>query len=313
MSLASLRGALASGGLDLFAPLSAAAFDALAPPVWRTADVCPTAASVVVIGSGGRAFFERATAAPEWRDGNADPLDAYTRRTVHEALSVAGLAPAVVALYCDARDGAFMPMIALAEAASLGCTGRIGLLIHPEYGPWVSLRAVAYLAVEAHVEASSATVTAPCPPADAERTTGEPRRADASGTPLVLPACAAPPSDAAQASPGYTEVCDTEVRRRDEASPARRSASPCTGCPAPCERACHGRAVSEAGLDLVQCGATRLSHEACRLRCDARSACVVGTEHRYADAQLTYHTSFSLDTVMRHVVKIAGETARSAR
>jgi epoxyqueuosine reductase QueG len=55
-----------------------------------------------------------------------------------------------VLLYCDrldgegrlAPDGAFADFIALAQACGLGVTGRLRLLLHPEYGPWIAIRAI---------------------------------------------------------------------------------------------------------------------------------------------------------------------------
>jgi epoxyqueuosine reductase QueG len=53
--------------------------------------------------------------------------------------------------------------------------------------------------------------------------------------------------------------------------------SPCDGCPAPCAQACPSDAVVLAsGFDLQACFETRAATPACRTRCDARRACVVG-------------------------------------
>jgi epoxyqueuosine reductase QueG len=44
--------------------------------------------------------------------------------------------------YDDTRDGQHVDLIALARGAGLGAASRLGLLLHPEYGPWLSLRAL---------------------------------------------------------------------------------------------------------------------------------------------------------------------------
>ena len=84
-----------------------------------------------------------------------------------------------------------------------------------------------------------------------------------------------------------------------------RDLSPCVNCTAPCQTACHGNAVSTEGLDLERCSEARQSYSACRARCDARAACVIGTEHAYSREQLSYHARFSLATVLSLAVKNA--------
>ena len=42
----------------------------------------------------------------------------------------------------EQRGGGFADFVALGRAAGLGAPGRLGLLLHPVYGPWLSIRAV---------------------------------------------------------------------------------------------------------------------------------------------------------------------------
>jgi hypothetical protein len=321
MSFGALRGELAASGLNVVAALARAELDARVPPSWRCDVVAPDATHAVVIGSGGRAFWECATASPEWRDGSPDPLDAYTRRTIVSALAHATGGRGVVALYSDRRGEAFLPMIALAEAAGLGAPGRIGLLIHPSYGPWVSLRAVAYLALEPPPGEGDTTAVHLAPGATAPGATAALRPAAGAGdtaavhlipgaaapgaTAALEPGPESPPAAAGRAgsAPGPGESRDTEMRSvYSPTHPTAGAHSSCEDCPAPCEQHCHGSAVGRAGLDLARCGAARATISACRLACDARAACIVGPDHRYSHEQLEYHARFSLGSVMRRVV-----------
>ena len=68
----------------------------------------------------------------------------------------------------------------------------------------------------------------------------------------------------------------------------------CVGCPAPCVAACPAGAVRLGGFSIAACHARRLTAPACRLSCDARIRCVVGTEHRYSDEQLAFHMAASM-------------------
>jgi epoxyqueuosine reductase QueG len=176
---------------------------------------------VLLVGNAGRALWSQLARAPEAADSE-HPVDRYTRRVLEQAAQLVHPA-ATLALYWEQRDGQFLPLMALAEHAGLGRRGRIGLLIHPLYGPWVSLRGALFL--------------------------------------------------------------DVDVPR---AGTLARSS--CDGCPAPCELACHGDAVSASGLDLSRCAATRRNHPACRVGCDARLACVVGREHAFSREQIVHHS-----------------------
>ncbi len=50
-----------------------------------------------------------------------------------------------------------------------------------------------------------------------------------------------------------------------------------------------------------------LPGSACRKRCLARNACPIGTEHRYAEHQMTYHYLHSLDAIRRYRLLPDGE------
>jgi hypothetical protein len=71
-------------------------------------------------------------------------------------------------------------------------------------------------------------------------------------------------------------------------------AHPCETCPdKPCLSACPVKAISRHGFDVTGCRrhlATAAGQGGCmRSGCLARSACPVGTEFRYPDAQLEFH------------------------
>jgi hypothetical protein len=124
-----LEAALRDAGLDLTARLPAEDYDACVPPAWRASADCQ---SVLVVGNAGGTLWRQFS-----RTGGRS-LD----RHVHDVLR--RLAPEAFATYSERRQGRPLPLVALAERAGLGRPGRIGLLLHPTYGPWISLRAVVY-------------------------------------------------------------------------------------------------------------------------------------------------------------------------
>ncbi len=221
---------LDAAGFNLVGSLTIPRYDSLVSEAWRGAWKGAPARSALVVASGGRALFSAFAASPE-STLPGDPLDAYTRRVVDRAADrLGGAARAIYAF--EKRGGVYADFVALAEASGLGAPSRLGLLLHPKFGPWLSIRAILF---------------------------------------------------------AETEFPET---------PPRSDFAPCTGCPAPCATACHGRAVSagSAAFDVSACRVTRASHafqggpdRPCALRCDARRACVVGPDHAYTPTAEAHH------------------------
>jgi hypothetical protein len=139
MSLERIRESLDAAGFNVTGSLAAPDYDALVPAAWKLAEVAPRARGVLVVGHAGRALWPRFLASPEARL-DADPLDRYTAR----ALASAAGPDARWALYSERRGGAYVPLVALAQRAGLGTPGRVGVLLHPAYGPWMSLRGLIF-------------------------------------------------------------------------------------------------------------------------------------------------------------------------
>jgi hypothetical protein len=112
------------------------------PGAWRSGALLRHARTAVVVASGGRALWDAFARAPEF-GSEPDPLDAYTRRAVEAATAELGPAADTRALYAfEKRGGDFADFVALGRLAGLGAQSRLGLLLHPTYGPWLSLRAI---------------------------------------------------------------------------------------------------------------------------------------------------------------------------
>lgn len=86
--------------------------------------------------------------------------------------------------------------------------------------------------------------------------------------------------------------------------------SPCRSCMThDCVVACPSRAVQrDAALDLDACVNHRLlPASSCAERCLARLACPYAAEHRYTDAQLSYHYRHSLNSLGRYMAHRQGQ------
>jgi len=133
-----VREALADAGLDLTGDLTVADYDGAVPEPWRAESVLPGCRGVRVVGNAGPGLWERFRASPESRL-RRDPLDAYVTRVLRECVRTP------FADYGTRRAGVYAPLVDLAARAGLGAPSRLGLLVHPVYGPWISLRALVFL------------------------------------------------------------------------------------------------------------------------------------------------------------------------
>jgi hypothetical protein len=142
MVVRTMARALAPVGLNLVGVAAVAEYDAGSPPGISLAALAPGSTSAIVLGNGGRAFWE-AFRRERWTTDGVDPLDAFTRRVVEEiALPIAARSGAPVRVVYP-FDGAGEPVsfMRLAACAGLGQRSLLGLLVHPVYGPWIALRA----------------------------------------------------------------------------------------------------------------------------------------------------------------------------
>ena len=150
-SLHALTAELAPFGLNLLGVADPAAWDAAASAQRTTAALLPETRSIVVVGNGGpdmwRAFVRDLEAEPTHFTHEEHPLDAYCRRAVDRADRVLEgrkrrwfWAAAQAELHIDFR--------VLARLAGLGEASRLGLLLHPTFGPWLGLRAACFVDLE---------------------------------------------------------------------------------------------------------------------------------------------------------------------
>jgi hypothetical protein len=157
----SVSSAVAPLGLNLIGTVSTADYDAGVPPAHALAAIAPATQSVVVIGHGGGDFWSGFAARSPVDPGAPHPLDTYTRQVVEAALD--GVVPSGGRLIFPFE----FPAVAvsfqrLAMLAGLGAPSVLGVLVHPEFGPWIALRAALLLPEIVSVEGPAAGFD-PCP------------------------------------------------------------------------------------------------------------------------------------------------------
>jgi epoxyqueuosine reductase QueG len=152
-------------------PLDAVTFDAACAPVapaLRLEALLPGARTALVVGSGGRAFFEEFARANAPGDGAPNPLDRYTRAVVgaagRAALDPLGVTHAEHFPFVGASvGGVVIPFQRLGRAAGLAASSPLGLQIHPTYGAWWAYRALVVVDVELPPSAPLSDGCAGCP------------------------------------------------------------------------------------------------------------------------------------------------------
>ena len=106
----------------------------------------PGCRAVLVFGSGGRALWDAFVADlrlhPEHLAGERHPLDRFVARALEAADPDPG--PERRWIRCAADEKQTVDFRVLALRAGLGHRSRLGLLLHPEYGAWMGLRAACF-------------------------------------------------------------------------------------------------------------------------------------------------------------------------
>ena len=161
--------ALASAGLNVAGSMTPDEYDALVPEAWKTRVLLPTAATVAIVGSGGSDFY---LCAREARPASEHPLDehceALMARVVNQ-LEAQGAASRALFYWQRLGGGAgvFADFVGLARGAGLGAPSRLGLLLHPHYGPWFAIRAVLLTETKLDHAPRDGRGFDPCPGCDA--------------------------------------------------------------------------------------------------------------------------------------------------
>jgi hypothetical protein len=150
--VAAIGDAVAPFGMNLIGVARPAAYDALVPASHRLGDAGASIVSIVVVGNGGgglwSAFRDHVAAHPDVAK-RPHPLDDFTRGVIEDA-ALPALAPsgvtAILRLPFDHVDP-LLSFAHLAAAAGLGRPSLLGVLVHPEFGPWMALRGALLLDV----------------------------------------------------------------------------------------------------------------------------------------------------------------------
>lgn len=157
-----LARALAPTGLNVWGVVPCAQYDAAVGVERRTKSLFPSAQCIVVVASGGptlwRSFVAAAAADTKLLTGEPHPLDAFVRKRIMAADLTLPMARRW--FFAAAEEPVQLDFRVLGALAGLGARSRLGLLLHPVYGPWIGLRAACFVATS--LVPTAATSVDPC-------------------------------------------------------------------------------------------------------------------------------------------------------
>jgi methylmalonic aciduria homocystinuria type C protein len=166
-----IRGRCLAGGLDLVQPFAVSEYNRAVGEAHRLPDFGRPRSLAVLVGNS-RAlwapFVEVCARSTELLE-HEDPLERYVMTVVSEAAADAPARTEVV--WAHDTDPVTVAIRRAAEVSGLAYPSPTGLCVHPVYGPWIALRAVVVVDVEAQ-GLEPRPLADPCP-ADCARECGE--------------------------------------------------------------------------------------------------------------------------------------------
>lgn len=138
-SLAKVQHEAAGKGFNLLGLVDAARYDACQPKEQRVRHLAPSCGTVLVLATGGRTFWQRYLEVTGGRDTDLDGRCFSNEgvRAIADTLAAESIPHRAVP-----RNSVRLSFARLAEAAGFGTISPVsGLFLHPQFGPWVGVRA----------------------------------------------------------------------------------------------------------------------------------------------------------------------------
>lgn len=166
-----IKSLLSESGFNIFLKIKAAEYDCSVTPERKSGRIMDGARSIVLVGFGGNSFWKIFNTFldnnPEWREKRTDLIDNYTvlnMRRAGEMLDSGGIGYALSYPFGENALGLDFP--ALGRLGGAGVGSLLGILIHPVFGTWISLRGAILTDAEFPEYDSPLEGFDPCPSCD---------------------------------------------------------------------------------------------------------------------------------------------------
>ncbi|MCL4245593.1 MAG: hypothetical protein KJ002_10760 [Candidatus Dadabacteria bacterium] len=166
-----IRELLSESGFNIFVKIKAADYDGSAAPERKSGAIMSGAKSIILVGFGGSSFWKTFNAYldknPVFRERHTDLIDSYTVLNMGRAgelLDAAGIGHALV--YPFGENALGIDFVTLGRLGGAGVESLLGILIHPVFGTWISLRAAIITDAEFAEYDRPLEGFNPCPPCE---------------------------------------------------------------------------------------------------------------------------------------------------
>ena len=141
-----IRELLSESGFNIFLKIKASDYDGSVGPDRKAGAIMTDAKSIILVGFGGNSFWkilsEYLDRNPGFREKHTDLIDTYTilnMARAGETLGAAGIRYTLA--YPFGENALALDFAALGRIGGAGVGSLLGILIHPVFGTWMSLRA----------------------------------------------------------------------------------------------------------------------------------------------------------------------------
>ena len=129
------------------------------------------AKSIVLVGFAGKSFWgvfkDYLERNPEFKNRNVDLIDNYTVLRFKEAAKILNSHKIdYKTVFPFGKDGTQLNFLKLGELGGAGVSSLLGILLHPVYGPWISLRGAFITNLELNEYDGPIFGFSPCPSCD---------------------------------------------------------------------------------------------------------------------------------------------------
>lgn len=163
-----LNTAARDSGFNITRTTSIHSYDRIVSERKSASSLLPGAKSITLIGFGGNGFWKTFSnylkANPDFKDIGEDLIDNYSRiifKELSDILDESGIEHKAV--FPFGREAAALDFIKLGEVSGAGVPSLLGILLHPQYGPWISLRGALLTELEPNRYDSPLEGFDPCP------------------------------------------------------------------------------------------------------------------------------------------------------
>lgn len=158
-------------GFNLTLTIDPAKYNNTAGISKKTESLFPGAKSIILTGFGGKGFWtifqHFLTGNPEFREKNINLIDNYSVLKIHEACAVLDKNKvSYKRVYPFGENALDLNFLRLGELGGAGVPSLLGILLHPVYGPWISLRGAIITDMELREYGGNLSNFSPCPPCD---------------------------------------------------------------------------------------------------------------------------------------------------